>query len=787
MKAFSFSGKCAGVAECADSSDELGCKCHKLEYTCDCITKRKCTRFEGCINVFTKIENGFIHCPNVRIPLENDPFRGLYRIDIQKLNNISQCDDIGFPRCDNSTCYQSNFASCIGGGCGISSQYVICSSYCSDQQYCHRKPAFQCNNDDLIFLDLFCDGIVDCLDGSDEIVNQPGFKCNECVLPQSNLFDDVAQCDDESDLCQNETVSCFQCFDKRLVISSSQVCDGVNDCFDMSDECLCELQIEGQSCASLLDTKQFSSCFENENIISLRNSLQIRVNPIQSSSSKFQPVTCQNKFGSTQAKLCDGRPECKDYSDECQCNNPPQFCNDSCRNYFPMGDRYCDGVEDTAWVYINKSMCPKGFDERWCPKRFKCNATGKLSIDVVQKCDGNSDCDDNSDEANCSGETDQALFSSDTEMIANPILRSTFWIIGLFVIFANTYVIIRTLLVIKHRRMSNGLRLQYAIILNISIADFLMGVYLLAIAAHSAIYSGIYGSVDYKWRSSLQCSIIGFLSIISTETSCFCMVLLTAFRLTNISKAMTSMTLSLLPWKLGLIAAWLLSFFIGIAPILDVSSSYFVHSISFNSRFFQSGTKSVSNLKRFMCSYAVLSNTTIHDFGSELKSIEMFIEDSFRDNAAFSRFGYYGETSVCLPRLYVASGDAAWEYTFSLITINFFCFLFISISYVWILKLSLKSPERSCNPKSEKQDAARLQKRITRIIATDFFCWIPICVMAYVRIAGVDFSNIVYEISAVFLLPINSALNPFLFSSLLEKIVNLCCSKRMNILAVKTV
>ena len=760
------------MAECSDLSDELGCECHKLHFTCDCITKRKCTLSEGCINVFSARKSGFIHCPNVRIPFGN-----LYRINIHKLNNISQCDEIGFPHCDNSTCYESNFADCIGGDCGVSSHYVTCSSYCSDQQYCHHKPVFQCNNGDLIFLDLFCDGIVDCLDGSDEIVNQPGFKCNECVLPQSNLFDDVAQCDDKSDLCQNENVSCFQCFDKHLVISSSQVCDGVNDCFDMSDECLCELQIEGQSCASLLDTKQFSSCFENENIISLRNSLQIRVNPIQSSSSKFQPVTCQNKFGSTQAKLCDGRPECKDYSDECQCNNPPQFCNDSCRNYFLMGDRYCDGVEDTAWVYINKSMCPKGFDERWCPKRFKCNATGKLSIDIAQVCDGNSDCDDNSDEANCSGESDQALFSSDTEMIANPILRSAFWIIGLFVIFANVYVIIRTTLVIKNRNFSATLRFQYVIILNISIADLLMGVYLLAIAVYSAAYSGIYGSVDYEWRSSLQCSVIGVLSIISSESSCFCMVVLTAFRLTNIFNPLKSLTLNLLPWKLGVVAAWLLSLIIGIAPILSVTSSYFVHSISFNSRYFQSGIKNAVNLKRFMCSYAVLSNTTIHDFGSKLKSIEMFIEDNFPDNAAFSMFGYYGETSVCLPRIYSALGDPAWEYTLSLITVNFFCFFFIAISYVVAFKLSFKASADLSSNKLEKQ-AVKMQKRIARIIATDFFCWIPICIMAYIRIAGVDFSNIVYEISAVFLLPINSALNPFLYSSLPDKIVDLCRLKR---------
>ena len=53
--------------------------------------------------------------------------------------------------------------------------------------------------------------------------------------------------------------------------------------------------------------------------------------------------------------------------DECSCPNPPDFCNDSCHSYYPMGDRYCDGIEDEAYKLINNSDCPKGFDELLVP------------------------------------------------------------------------------------------------------------------------------------------------------------------------------------------------------------------------------------------------------------------------------------------------------------------------------------------------------------------------------------------------------------------------------------
>jgi len=87
-----------------------------------------------------------------------------------------------------------------------------------------------------------------------------------------------------------------------------------------------------------------------------------------------------------------------------------------------MGDRYCDGVKDSAWKFINDSACPQGFDEFFCPNRFRCNANGNVSIDILQKCDGKVDCDDESDEICPSSFSIQSIFSSKTEMIESLIL-----------------------------------------------------------------------------------------------------------------------------------------------------------------------------------------------------------------------------------------------------------------------------------------------------------------------------------------------------------------------------
>ena len=75
-----------------------------------------------------------------------------------------------------------------------------------------------------------------------------------------------------------------------------------------------------------------------------------------------------------------------------------------------------------------------------------------------------------------------------------------------------------------------------------------------------------------------------------------------------------------------------------------------------------------------------------------------------------------------------------------------------------------------------------------RIIATDFCCWFPISVMALLSVGGIPISNTVYAVSAIILLPINSSINPIVYSSAIDRIfqkfkkseaLNKCTSSRM--------
>ena len=702
------------------------------------------------------------------------------------------CSDIGFPLCDESTCFETCFPSTT-----CSKSTTVCSSYCpfTDQKTCSL--VFQCSDGSIILASQFCNGISDCPDNSDEIRNQPGFKCtqsaDECVLPQSNLYDNVSHCSDDSDHCLNPG-SCFRCFDQTLMISFHQVCDGVIDCYDMSDECLCFSNINTTQCNDIFAFNQTLSP-----TICPANALTNNINPyfyqnnpilIYSLRPSFNPAAfrsflndsivndddnfinlafCDTKLGRTTATLCDGRPECKDMSDECNvgCENPPSFCNSSCFLTYPIGDRYCDGIEDPAWRFINQSSCPKGFDESDCPYRFQCKASNKVSIDILQVCDGLTDCDDGTDEVGCPS----SLFSSETELIASPVLRSAFWIIGLLVIIGNLIVITINTKLLKTSKLTNFLQTQHIIILNISCADFLMGVYLITIAILSAVYSGNYGEVDHEWRGSLGCSVVGSLAVISSEASCFLMVTLTAFRLKTVWNPISSLSMTTLLWKVCIVVCWICALIVGILPMLVQTSEYFLHGVSFRDIYNQSNTWNETEVTTFVCRFAALISQGVPDKGSNWKSAKAFIESNI-ENPSFREFGFYGETSVCLPRFYIARGENAWEYTLAIITINFLVFLFIAVSYILVYyKSNTNNKLLAKNRRQLTDKEAKMQRRIARIILTDFFCWIPICVMTYVSLNGETFPVLAYQITAVVLLPINSALNPFLYSGLLDQVI----------------
>ena len=577
------------------------------------------------------------------------------------------------------------------------------------------------------------DGFLDCPDKSDETHFFKTVSCNECNVTIRRLSS-IRECNELGPLlCDNST--CYQATTFRCAH---------NDCDDTEVICTSHCNAnESSGCELALQ------CADGELILA--------------------------------SQFCDYSLDCGDDSD-----------------VYGVAGFQCNGILGNCYLpqinlFDNAAHCKNGSDLRFKNNsfRFEC-FDNMLIISSQQVCDNSIDCSDGSDERFCDGKEKPILFSSVTKLIKSDLILSVFLIIGAIVILGNSVVIITTIKFLWKTKSTDSLKLQHLIILNVACADFIMGIYLLTIAAHSVYYSGSFVGINVlEWKTSVRCSIIGSLALISSEASCFLMVVLTSFRLYNVCKPVASLTLSTLPWKLSVGAAWLMAVTIATIPIILQSSDYFglFHHISNR---YNPGNLFITRveLAKYAIRFATLSNQTIQIHPGDFSSIQNFFETNFPIGLMRTQT-YYGRTSICLPVFFISHGTLsnAWEYTLVVITINFVAFIFIGIAYILIFLKSTcatKDLRRGNSSRREK----KMQTRIARIILTDFCCWIPICVFSYacmndrflILILAHDFMDdleLLYQIIATILLPINSALNPFLFSSLIDKLWKKirCCQK----------
>ncbi|XP_037122199.1 LDL receptor repeat-containing protein egg-1-like [Syngnathus acus] len=230
----------------------------------------------------------------------------------------------------------------------------------------------------------------------------PSFLCPDSTcIPPTQICDGVKDCPDGSDektclkRCKNK--SDFLCKDRRSCVLKKLVCDGRAHCHDSSDEVDCSPVAPPPPPAN------------RNSVLKCRLGSQL----------------CQDGTQCVPySHVCDGEKDCQDGSDEEECdtrmttppengrqNQPPLpaktqppikpsctspsfLCPDS--TCIPP-TQICDGVKD----------CPDGSDEKRCLKRCK-NKSDFLCKDrrscVLKKlvCDGRAHCHDSSDEVDCS-------------------------------------------------------------------------------------------------------------------------------------------------------------------------------------------------------------------------------------------------------------------------------------------------------------------------------------------------------------------------------------------------
>ena len=695
-----------------------------------------------------------------------------------------------------------------------------------------------------------CDGTYDCPDNSDETMDTTaGFRCKiegsetnclipNVIFPQTNfVFQSQRICDDNSD------TNFIHCLLVDFVISENQVCDGVVDCPDASDECLCpkttdhsenivqplcdqifyedekniisqklicngkydfENGVDERFCyKSTLNTTtkceqfDFVTGLTYSHVCTAEPSVAIEKDKVFSAS-----YSCLSNYGNEviySNHICNSYIDCVDARDETNCTNFSESewfqCPEGTKYQFPLAGKFLK----RSYIEIEKKCdfvadCIGDYDELGCSDEthFYCDQEieGQLKYIPLNKIlDGNFDCLDHKDEC---PEIEKDEYSSTSELIKSKVLKCLIWFTGLFAIFGNLTVFCFTAHKL-HSLRSRKNSVPYCnrlLIAHLSLADFLQGISLISLAVSSSKMSGDYCAKDLIWRSSHTCSAIGFLTVLSSQTCLNILVILTAARLLVVARRrhFQRRVVSFRICWLLCTAAWLFAIVFAAFPLLNQrfsTSKVFIDRNVHVSR--KLNSIYLTNLVDYSARLSSMLNyngTTYltQEFTSvdEVKELMSYVRSSTKVKNSYEvmlngYIGYYSSKSVCLPDYY---SHKAPNNSLSLLTIsyNFFVLMFITCSYVIINKTSL--PVRNDSLRQFRNTAvtiikekATLRRRTALLVATNAVCWTPVCFCSLLSIIfKVRIPEMMYPVTQIILIPVNSCINPLIYSMLLQRL-----------------
>ena len=438
-------------------------------------------------------------------------------------------------------------------------------------------------------------------------------------------------------------------------------------------------------------------------------------------------------------------------------------------------------MDDKTQISVSKVCdhqmdCTDYSDERYCSEHTHFYCSDGNIIPQNRKQDGNFDCEDRSDECL---END---YSSSLQMIKNTFLRYFIAVTAGCTIVANTVAIrmhFQKLRKIKNRKSVKFM--NTVLLFNLALADMIMGVVLVIIGIKSIQFSNNYCAFDLKWRTSTLCDVVGWMTVISSQTSVNLLTLMTLIRLFSTFNPYKSNQIHLRLFFFFVFLSWLVSFAFALLPsILDFSQLLWIES----NVYFDHNVVQRNKLERYYQRFDLINN--IHKSNTaQSKSNPNFVFKrnelsenhtdfdvhgylaSSRQIKILGKLGFYSASAVCFPNLFTENNSYESKYVLSLILYNLLSLAIISFGYILIFRKTRKSKRPA---QRNEQKNSRMMFRISVIIATDMICWLPVIIMTILSRIGYNLPGVVNPISTIVLLPINSAINPIIYSKLDSKI-----------------
>ena len=236
---------------------------------------------------------------------------------------------------------------------------------------------------------------------------------------------------------------------------------------------------------------------------------------------------------------------------------------------------------------------------------------------------------------------------------------------------------------------------------HLCVSDFLMGVYLVIIGVADRAYMNSYLWEEWDWRNSVVCKMAGFLSLLSSEVSSSVICLVTLDRFLVVRFPFSRLRFQGRSAQLGCLMLWTMGTVLAAVPLLPATSGW----------------------------------------------------------------RFYSQTGICIPLPVTRQDFPGHDYAFAIMIIfNFVLFLLIAAGQL-VVYMAIRSQSMAEQDDSDRRskDLAVAQRLFT-VVVSNFLCWFPIGLLGLLASRGTPISGEVNVGMAIFVLPLNSALNPFLYS-----------------------
>ncbi|XP_035682001.1 relaxin receptor 1-like isoform X1 [Branchiostoma floridae] len=235
---------------------------------------------------------------------------------------------------------------------------------------------------------------------------------------------------------------------------------------------------------------------------------------------------------------------------------------------------------------------------------------------------------------------------------------------------------------------------------NLCASDLIMGVYLLIIGTKDVMLRGVYNQHAEEWKTGYGCKLSGFLAMLSAEVSVLLLTYMSVERFLCVVFPYRDNRPD--RWQAGMtiLLIWLGGFLLALVPLM--------------------------------------------------------VPEYFGN--------FYGSNGVCFPLHLHEPYMAGWEYSaFVFIGINFSSLLVIMAAYIGMFISIQRTRSSIATPFSLLSDMS-FAKRFFFIVLTDSLVWLPITAIKFMALTSGPISGTTYAWIVVFVLPINSAVNPILYS-----------------------